>query len=383
MKKSALCTPSTLVDLENLNGNIRDVQETCARRGKRLVPMTKTHKSSFVAQLQLAAGADGFLVGTILEAEQFAGLNPNSITFAYPFISECNLRRMLAVGQRVPIIVSLDDLETARQYNAFCAEECVVWDYLLIVDVGLHRFGVEPALTGEAVRTIAQSCKHLRFTGISTHPGHVYAASTAEQAAEIGEGEIALLRQARDAVVNAGFACDTVASGSTPTLAAEFESDVITVVRPGNYVFFDTIQTLYGAEQSRCALTVLASVIGKRGDRRWIIDAGSKCLGLDKGAHGNSAVKGYGIVAGRPELTIVSLSEEVGIVESEQPAGLRISDRIEIIPNHSCSAANMTSRAVLCTDDDVVGYYEVDAREGTVLPLDSNIPLIQQLPGTR
>ncbi|HWP22522.1 MAG TPA: hypothetical protein VN417_07210, partial [Candidatus Cryosericum sp.] len=73
----------------------------------------------------------------------------------------------------------------------------------------------------------------------------------------------------------------------------------------------------------------------------------------------------------------------VGIVESEQPAGLRIGERIEIIPNHSCSAANMTSRAVLCTDDNVVGYYEVDAREGTVLPAELNIPLIQQLLGIR
>ena len=339
--------------------------------------MTKTHKSSYVARLQLEAGADGLLVGTIQEAEQFAGLNPKSITFAYPFIGERNLRRMFAVGQSVPIVVSLDDLVTALQYDAFCAAQRVIWDYLLIVDVGLHRFGVEPAQAGEAVQAIAQSCRHLRFAGISTHPGHVYAASTTEQAATVGEGEIALLRQARDAVASAGFVCDTVAGGSTPTLAAEIESGVITTVRPGNYVFFDTIQTLYGAEQSRCALTVLASVIGKRGERRWMIDAGSKCLGLDKGAHGNSAVKGYGIVAGRPELAIVSLSEEVGIVESEQPAGLRIGDRIEIIPNHSCSAANMTSRVVLCIDDEIAGYYAVDAREGTVLPAELNIPLIQ------
>lgn len=381
MKKNELCTPSTLVDLEKLKRNIRDVQEACIRHGKRLVPMTKTHKSSFVAQLQLEADADGLLVGTILEAEQLAGLKLKSITFAYPFIGEHNLRRMLSVGQRVPIVVSLDDPETARQYDAFCAAQGVIWDYLLIVDVGLHRFGVEPAQAGEVVQAIAQNCRHLRFTGISTHPGHVYAASTAEQAATVGEEEIALLRQARDAVVNAGFACDTVASGSTPTLAAEIESSVITVVRPGNYVFFDTIQTLYGAEQSRCALTVLASVIGKRGEKRWMIDAGSKCLGLDKGAHGNSAVKGYGTVAGRPELTIVSLSEEVGIVESEQPAGLCIGDRIEIIPNHSCSAANMTSRAVLCVEDEVVGYYAADAREGTVLPPEANIPLIQKMPG--
>jgi D-serine deaminase-like pyridoxal phosphate-dependent protein len=152
---------------------------------------------------------------------------------------------------------------------------------------------------------------------------------------------------------------------------------VITTVRPGNYVFYDTVQTTLGADPSRCALTVLASVIGKRSDRKWIIDAGSKCLGLDKGAHGNSAIKGYGMVVGRQGLTISSLSEEVGILESEQPLDLRIGELIEIIPNHSCSTANMTSHVILCDKDDVIGYYEVDAREDTFVPPVPDTPLFQ------
>ena len=275
------------------------------------------------------------------------------------------------------MIVSVDALETARQYDAFCRDHAAEWEYLLIVDVGLHRFGVDPRQAGDYVQAISQRCTHLKFAGIASHPGHVYAAADASKVAACGEEESVLLRQARDAAVKAGFSCGIVASGSTPTLSSEFQSDVIKVVRPGNYVFYDTVQTMFGADSRRCALTVLASVIGKRSDRKWIIDAGSKCLGLDKGAHGNSAIRGYGTIVAHQGLTITSLSEEVGILESELPMDLQIGDRIEIIPNHSCSTANMTSHVVLCVGDDVVGHYEVDAREGTVIPPVSDAPRYQ------
>ena len=38
------------------------------------------------------------------------------------------------------------------------------------------------------------------------------------------------------------------------------------------------------------------------------------------------------------------LSEEVGQLEAAGPTDLKIGDRIRIIPNHSCSTANLTSR---------------------------------------
>jgi D-serine deaminase-like pyridoxal phosphate-dependent protein len=368
MIKSDLCTPAVLVDVEKLKKNIRDIQEDCTQHKKNLIPMTKTHKSSFIARLQLDADASGLLVGTIREAEQFAALNPLSITFAYPFIGEKNLQRMLAVGKRIPIMVSIDALETAKRYDEFCRKNDTQWEYLLIVDVGLHRFGIDPNLAGDVVQAIASSCFHLTFAGLSSHPGNVYRSANASEAITCGAEETFLLRQAKDAVTAAGYVCNIIASGSTPTLSSEIHSDIISTIRPGNYVFYDTIQTLYGADQGRCALTVLASVIGKRSDRKWIIDAGSKCLGLDKGAHGNSAINGYGTVIGRPGLIITSLSEEIGILESQQPMALQIGDRIEIIPNHSCSTANMSSHVILCIQNDIVGYYEVDAREGTYIP---------------
>ena len=347
MNKFDLCTPSAIVDEDRLRANIAEFQAACDRRGKRLTPMTKTHKSSFVAKLQLEAGAAGLLCGTIREAELFSPLRPGGITFAYPFIGASNLARMLSVGRQVPVTVSLDLVETALQYDEFLRASGAFWDYLLIVDTGLHRFGVEPAHAGETVAMIERMCKRLCFAGISSHPGQVYGATTKEQIAAYCNEELSALREAYASLAALGTPCPTVASGSTPTFYSEVESDIVNVVRPGNYAYFDAIQTMLGADENRCAFRVLASIIGKRGERRFLIDAGSKCLGLDRGAHGNGGLAGYGRVPGLDGAVIVSLSEEVGILEGEKPLPLKIGDRIEIIPNHSCSAANMTDHVVL------------------------------------
>jgi D-serine deaminase-like pyridoxal phosphate-dependent protein len=116
-------------------------------------------------------------------------------------------------------------------------------------------------------------------------------------------------------------------------------------VRPGNYVFFDNIQVANGtAEAGNCALRIVARIIG-RYPGRLVIDAGSKALGLDRGAHGTSSVNGYGYLESFPGLLISRLSEEHGIIEfgcNENPEA-EIGDIVMIIPNHSCAAANLFS----------------------------------------
>lgn len=41
---------------------------------------------------------------------------------------------------------------------------------------------------------------------------------------------------------------------------------------------------------------------------------------------------------------------------------LKIGDKIEIIPNHSCSTANLCSYYTVVEDDEVVGSIPVDVR---------------------
>ena len=338
-----LATPGFLLDLDIFEANLRDMAAMCEQAGVELWPMVKTHKSTAIAHRQKDAGAAGFLTGTLDEAEQLAAAGLTDLMLAYPVAGRANLGRVLALARQARVTVSLDGVEAARALAAALAGSGLELDYLIIIDSGLHRFGVSPHQAAELAAALS-GYKKLRLRGVATHPGQVYGASSRDGVTAAAAAEIAALAQAREALLAHGFAIDIVATGSTPTASLAAASGVVTALRPGNYVFHDNTQVALGVvPQERCALTVLATILSRPRPDTFIIDAGSKCLGLDKGAHGSDLLVGFGLVAGHPGLTVAGLSEEVGRVAITADTSLAVGDKIAVIPNHACAAANMTS----------------------------------------
>ena len=348
-------TPAILLDLDVLEENIRTYAEKAKACGKALWPMVKTHKSSEIAAMQASAGCGGFLCGTLDEAEQLAADGFQHLMYAYPAAAGPSIQRIIALAKQVPdFIVRLDSVEAAEALEEAAAEAAEDPEaagkaafqvkYTVILDCGLHRFGISAEKIAEFVEKL-RIFPHLLWKGISTHPGHVYGAASAAEVPEYCAEEAEQIGAAVRNLKAAGLDPEIVSSGSTPTYAANIGDPVINMYHPGNYVFNDAIQISNGtAEEGNCALTVLATVISHPSEGHFICDAGAKCLGLDQGAHGNSSLTGHGRVIGHPELKVSHLSEEVGQIEAAGPTDLKIGDRIRIIPNHSCSTANLTSR---------------------------------------
>ena len=296
--------------------------------------------------MQASAGCGGFLCGTLDEAEQLAADGFQHLMYAYPAAAGPSIQRIIALAKQVSdFIVRLDSVEAAEALEAAAAEKAVFQvKYTVILDCGLHRFGISAEKITEFVEKF-RIFPHLLWKGISTHPGHVYGAASAAEVPVYCAEEAEQIGAAVRNLKAAGLVPEIVSSGSTPTYTANIGDPVINMYHPGNYVFNDAIQISNGtAEEGNCALTVLATVISNPSEGHFICDAGAKCLGLDQGAHGNSSLTGYGRVIGHPELKVSHLSEEVGQLEAAGPTDLKIGDRIRIIPNHSCSTANLTSR---------------------------------------
>ena len=351
-----LDTPAIVLDLDILENNIRRYAEAARQSGKQLWPMVKTHKSLEIARLQAEAGCTGFLCGTLDEAEALAEAGYRHLMYAYPPAGRASVNRVIRLARKTEeLILRLDSLEAAaaleeaaRESEARKAEALVsgasgqpagtlILDYTVILDCGLHRFGLSPERIADFVLEM-QRFPHLRFRGISTHPGQVYGAAGPAEIPEYCRQETEAIRRAVEKLADAGMR-----SGSTPTFAGTVGDPHSTHYPPGNYVFNDAIQLSNGtAEEGDCALRIAAAVISHPSEGHFVVDAGAKCLGLDQGAHGNSSVRGHGRVLGHPELTVSHLSEEVGQVEAEGETSLRIGDRVTIIPNHSCSSANLT-----------------------------------------
>ena len=362
MKLRELETPAILVDRPTLMHNLKRYQEACDGHGKALWPMVKTHKSVELARLQKELGAAGFLCGTLDECETLcdAGLTP--LMYAYPVADEVSCRRVAALAKRCEFYARLDDVDAAAALNEAAKAADVTVSYTLIVDCGFHRFGKQP----KDVAALAKKLKHfsnLALAGISTHPGHVYGEADPANMPRYGADELRELGAAAMALHSAGFPVGMISTGSTPTFWDAVGSEVVAVFHPGNYVFQDCIQMANGtAQESDCSLTVYATVISHPSPDLWICDAGAKCLGLDKGAHGNASVQGHGCIVGHPELSLDGLSEEVGKIHAHGETDLKVGDRIRIIPNHACSAANLTDWLILVEGGDVVGRMAVDAR---------------------
>ncbi len=365
MKKNELRTPAVLVDLDAFEGNIARFQALCDKYGKQLWPMTKTHKSTEAARMQQQAGASGFLCGTLDECEKLADMGVKNIMYAYPAAGKANIDRVISLAKRCAFIIRLDCIDSARPLQNAAAAAGVSIAYTIIIDSGLHRFGVAPEQAA-AFAVAMKAMPNLVFKGVSTHPGHVYGASNPEDVPRYVADEKNSLRAAKTALAAAGYRCEIVGSGSTPTFADAVDDADITHYHPGNYVFYDALQMALGVAQEKdCALTVQATVVSRPAPDRAIIDAGAKCLGLDQGAHGNDSLKGFGHIKGRPDLELYSLSEEVGKIHVHPEAALAVGDTVEIIPNHSCSSANLTGNFIACRGDTVERIIAVDIRSNS------------------
>ncbi|MCF6096865.1 alanine racemase [Thermovorax subterraneus] len=372
MKIYDLATPAFMVDLDILEKNIKEAAELVRGNGKRLWPMVKTHKSTEIAAMQKAAGAEGFLVGTLLEAEKLVEKGFTNIMVAYPVAGKENIKRVVSLAKKARIILSLDCIKAAEQIHAVLEENGITLEYLLIVDSGLKRFGVMPEDSAKLAKKLL-AFKSLKLIGIATHPGHVYGVSRPEEVKRIASEEVNALKTAAELLEKEGFDLEIIATGSTPTFRYVLEDEKINVLRPGNYVFYDSIQVALGVVPfERCAFSVMGTVISNPRPGNLIMDVGSKCLGLDRGAHGISLLKGYGTVVGHPELTLVSLSEEVGKLEVEGETAVKVGEKLMIIPNHVCSACNMTTYLVGFRGEELERIIEVDMRNGMYRP-ESNL----------
>src|SRR5207249_6003683 len=166
-----IITPFAVADQEIVERNLARMAKLAADHNIKLRPHAKTHKSSYMAQRQMAYGAVGLTCATFTEAEIFADAGVNDLLIAHPPVGRPKLERLAALAKRVKrLAVSLDDVGVAKSLPASVE---VLWE----VDPGQHRVGTLPGEpTVRAVKKLIRAIGAERFRGLITHGGHVYAA---------------------------------------------------------------------------------------------------------------------------------------------------------------------------------------------------------------
>jgi D-serine deaminase-like pyridoxal phosphate-dependent protein len=152
-----------------------------------------------------------------------------------------------------------------------------------------------------------------------------------------------------EALRAAGLAPEIVSAGGTGTYDIAGNWADVTEVQAGSYVFMDGSYRNVRPDLGRPALTLLATVISRRGVRA-IIDAGMKSLTNE---FGPPTLKGT-------EIKVARLSEEHGHLAAGE-SSLAPGSKIEIIPSHNDTTINLHSEYYVVRGDEVIATWPIEA----------------------
>ncbi len=335
-------TPVALVDLAKARANAARIAAYARRHGIAWRPHIKTHKSLALARIQLEAGARGLTVATPHEAEVMARVC-DDLLLAYPPLGKRKLERLMALPERVALTVALDSEVALRGLAEAARAAGRTVGVLVEVDVGLGRTGVQTARDAALLAALARDAESLEYRGIMFYPGHIRT-HVSEQERAIG-ALADRLESCCATLDGAGFAPEVVSGGSSPTLWHSHLLPRLTEVRAGTVIYNDLDMTGMGVARHReCAYSILATVVSTAVPGRAVVDAGSKAL--SKELHDTAGV-GYAALAGRPEVRVVALSEEHGVLDI---AGTdwrpRVGELVRLLPNHVCVSVNLQDRVI-------------------------------------
>ncbi len=348
MRKTDIDTPALLLDLEVMEDNVRSMAAFFADRPQKLRPHFKTPKTPEVARRQLEAGAIGITASKLGEVEVLsrAGLGP--ILLANQIVGAKKIERLFALPSRPEIIVAVESEFNVRELEHGAVRAGRAIDVIIEVDTGMHRCGTAKP---EETIALAQRIKQgpLRYRGIMGYEGHAVLVPEKEKRERIARAALTELSRHVEALRGEGFAPEIVSAGGTGTYDITGSWPDVTEVQAGSYVFMDGAYRNVRPDLGRSALTLLSTVISRRGDRV-IIDAGMKSLTNE-----------FGPPAGKDlPIKMSRLSEEHGQLDgsgTEIDAGMKI----EIVPSHNDTTINLHSEYYVMRGDEVVAIWPIEA----------------------
>jgi D-serine deaminase-like pyridoxal phosphate-dependent protein len=357
-------TPALLIDRARMEANLTAMAASINTAGVALRPHFKTSKCLAVARRQLAYGAIGFTCATPAEVTLLQDAGIEDVLWAHQPVGPAKVAFAVQAAARGGLTIALDSVEVAEPLSKAASASGVTIPFVLEVDTGLHRAGVDPD-KAVATANAASALPALELRGVITHEGHL-AQHGSDRTALEAAGRVAgqTLVQVAEAIRAEGHECPLVSVGSTPGATSAPFAKGVTEARPGTYVYFDSNQVGLGsARVGQCAQTVLTRVTSTQRAGIAIIDAGVKAMSSDTIATSGR----LGIVCDAQAnpldgVDFLSANEEHGFLTGPGTANLHVGDLLRVIPNHACGTTNMWSALHFVDDDKATERHPIEAR---------------------
>jgi D-serine deaminase-like pyridoxal phosphate-dependent protein len=342
-------TPCAVIDMDKVERNIARIQAACDAAGVANRPHIKTHKSPWLAKIQIDAGARGITCQKIGEAEVMAEAGIDDILISYNLIGEEKMARLAALQGEANMTVAADNPTVIAGLPRAAELSGRPLSVVVECDTGRKRAGVETPTEAIALAREIAASKGLIFAGFMLYP------------TETGWDEAQKFYDEALAGVRAhGLDAKMVSTGGSPNLKNLGKLNGATEHRPGTYIYNDRMQVAAGvATWDDCALNIYSTVVSRAAPDRGILDAGSKTLTSDTGG----GLEGHGLILEHPEAKIARFAEEHGFLDlARSNTRPKVGDVVRIVPNHVCVVVNMMDEVVMVRGEEIVGVLPVAAR---------------------
>ena len=316
-----------MIDVANMNNLV-------------LRPHFKTHQSIEIGTWFKEKGITSITVSSISMAKFFSS-EWNDITIAFPLnILEIDNLNLIIRGTRVKLLI--DSISCLKILNSQLEGSIEVY---LKIDVGYNRAGlkVEEKQKIKSIIDFCKTSKKISFLGFLAHFGDSYKSKNKTEIKNVFQKSIERIKVLRD-----GFPNFRISIGDTPTCSTiKKYPDFINEIRPGNFIFYDLAQYKIGScEIDDIAIRMICPVVSIYEEREEVlIYGGSVHFSKDRLRENANDIFGYVYFGEVWDVSnkigyIKSLSQEHGIVKLEKQISLKIGDKLNVIPVHSCLAVD-------------------------------------------
>jgi D-serine deaminase-like pyridoxal phosphate-dependent protein len=346
---ASLDSPQLVIDLDVVDGNLERMFSRFRAKGLAVRVHFKSLKCAGLARYIARAGAHGFLCAKLNEAEVLADAGLTDVFIANQVVGPIKLQRLANLARRAEVRVCADDNANVDSMAQAARDAGTTVGVLVEVDVGMHRCGVEPGESALALARHIQESKGLRFVGLQGYDGHLQLLPDPVERKTKCLEALEKLIHTRHLIEQAGIPVAVVTGAGTGTWEFVGAYEGVTEIQPGSFVLMDSAYHSVRPEFG-CALSVMATVISRR-PTWYVLDAGSKAISRDFGSP---------IMKNRPGDKVTKLSEEHTLVETGDP-GVKIGDRLEVIPSHCCATMNLHRRCVAVRSGQVEAVWPIEA----------------------
>ncbi len=358
-------TPALVVYPEIISSNIVCTLHLLGGKADRWRAHIKTAKLAYTLRILLDHGVSNFKCATTLELLTACQSGAADVLVAYPVMG-ANARRVREIAEQFPDIRISALAENEAQLQQWQGSRVGIF---LDINPGMNRTGIEPSHSDTILRlTHAARKVNIEFRGLHYYDGQYGHTAEPERTVATHAGYDRLLELVSQ-IESSGLRVPEIVTAGTPTFPCSLSyegfrhASFLHRVSPGTIVYCDAtclaqLPREYGYAP---AVLVLTRVVSQPYEGIITCDAGHKSVSADAGVP-------TCVVAGHPELTPLSPSEEhlpMQAAGSQKPA---IGSLLYLVPRHICPTVNNFDYAILVRDGKIESAEKVSAR-GREMPL--------------